>query len=102
MAMRDFTSETKQQLLKTVDEVSVPANDAWYKRFAEWFDDNNFSGTHALYLQEYENGFISFKDYQQNLLDWNNTSRQDIEKSGLTLMPTMPHIHHAYPLYAQI
>lgn len=80
MAMRDFTSETKQQLLKTVDEVSVPANDAWYKRFADWFDDNNFSGTHALYLQEYENGFISFKDYQQNLLDWNNTSRQDIEK----------------------
>lgn len=84
MTTRDFTSETKNKLLKVVDQVSVPSDAAWYKRFADWLGDNN-APVHEQMDMAYVNGLTSVSAYQRDLIDRNNMTKQQIKKIWTTV-----------------
>lgn len=84
MTTRDFTSETKNKLLKVVDQVSVPSDAAWYKRFADWLGDNN-ALVHEQMDMDYVNGLTSVSAYQRDLIDRNNMTKQQIKKIWTTV-----------------
>lgn len=84
MTTRDFTSETKNKLLKVVDQVSVPSDAAWYKRFADWLGDSNAS-VHEQMDMAYVNGLTSVSAYQRDLIDRNNMTKQQIKKIWTTV-----------------
>lgn len=84
MTTRDFTSETKNKLLKVVDQVSVPSDAAWYKRFADWLGDNN-ALVHEQMDMDYVNGLTSVSAYQRDLIDRNNMTKQQIKKIWTTI-----------------
>ncbi len=84
MTTRDFTSETKNKLLKVVDQVSVPSDAAWYKRFADWLGDNN-APVHEQMDMDYVNGLTSVSAYQRDLIDRNNMTKQQIKKIWTTV-----------------
>lgn len=84
MTTRDFTSETKNKLLKVVDQVSVPSDAAWYKRFADWLGDNN-ALVHEQMDMDYVNGLTSVSAYQRDLIDRNNMTKQQIKEIWTTV-----------------